>query len=67
LLDTGITAITRLFKKRRLDLPQVEERAYGGFPQYARKASLIPSGTERDDRLERELAGMLARSIAEEK
>ncbi len=67
LLDAGIAAITRLFKKRRLDLPQVEERAYGGFPRFARKASVIPAGTERDDRLERELAGMLARSIAEGK
>jgi len=67
LLDAGFAAITRLFKKRRLDLPEVEERPYGGFPGFAERTRLIPPGAERDDRLERELVGMLARSIAEEK
>jgi len=67
LLDAGFAAITRLFKKRRLDLPEVEERPYGGFPRYAERTCLISTGAERDNRLERELVGMLARSIAEEK
>jgi|GEM_PF-2759608 len=67
LLDAGFAAIAKLFKKRRLDLPEVEERPYGGFPRYAERIRLIPPSAERDDRLERELAGMLARSIAEEK
>lgn len=67
LLDAGFAAITRLFKKRRLDLPRLEERPYGGFPRFAERTRLIPPGAERDDRLERELVGMLARSIAEEK
>ena len=67
LLDAGFAALKRLFKKRKLDLHEVEERPYGGFPHLAESLRLIPPGTERDDRLERELAGRLARSIAEEK
>ena len=67
LLDAGLAAIARIFKRRKLDLPEVGERPYGGFPRLAERAHLFPEGTERDDRLERELVGMLARSIAEEK
>ncbi len=67
LLEAGMEALVRAFQKRRLTLPEVEERPFGGFPRYAQQQMLMPSGTERDDSLERSLARRLARTLAEEK
>jgi len=67
LFDLGLGALESALRKRRLELPAVEERPFGSFPAFARRESLFPLGTERADSLERQLAHSLARALAEER